>query len=134
MIWTGLGKYRDVGLLILRVGIGLLMIQYGWPKLAGGAEQWAGIGKAMGNLGITFYPVIWGFLAAMTETLGGVLLVLGFLFRPATILLTINMAVATLFVYKKSGALMDASHPLELTILFLSLIFIGAGKYSVDRS
>jgi RNA polymerase sigma-70 factor (ECF subfamily) len=37
----------------------------------------------MSFLGITFWPVLWGFMAAMSETLGGALLAAGFLTRLA---------------------------------------------------
>lgn len=67
-IWNSLGKYRDTGLLILRVGLGVMMIMHGLPKLQGGPELWAGVGKSMGNIGIHFMPTFWGFMAAATET------------------------------------------------------------------
>ncbi len=70
----------------------------------------------------------------MVETLGGVLIVIGFCFRPVTILMTLNFVVATILLYKTSEAFLDWSRPAEMLILFFSLIFIGAGKYSVDRS
>jgi putative oxidoreductase len=132
---TWLSNYRDIALLVLRVGIGAIMVMYGWPKLAGGMHAWEKLGGAMQYLGISMFPVFWGFLCAVTETFGGVLLVLGFYFRPAAILLTINMAVATTMVYETSHGSFEAwAHPAELAILFFSLIFIGAGKYSIDRS
>ncbi len=65
-IWNSLGKYRDTGLLILRVGLGVMMIMHGLPKLQGGPELWAGVGKSMGNIGIHFMPTFWGFMAAGT--------------------------------------------------------------------
>jgi uncharacterized membrane protein YphA (DoxX/SURF4 family) len=37
-------------------------------------------------------------------------------------------------LYKTSGVFLDWSRPAEMLILFFSLIFIGAGRYSVDRS
>jgi putative oxidoreductase len=130
-----LGQYRDLGLLILRAGLGIMMVLHGWPKLAGGQQNWEQLGGAMGYLGITFWPVLWGFFAAMAETLGGVLLVVGFLTRYASLVLTFNMAVATIMVYHVSqGALKEWSHPAEVGIAFLSLVILGAGKYSVDRA
>lgn len=39
MILRSLDKYRDVGLLILRVGIGLMFMIHGFPKLFGGPEK-----------------------------------------------------------------------------------------------
>lgn len=130
-----LGQYRDVGILILRAGIGVMMVMHGWPKLAGGQQAWEKVGGAMENLGISFWPVLWGFLAAMSETLGGSLLAVGFLTRYAAIFLTFTMVVATITMYHGGhGAFSDWGHPAELGIVFLSLIIIGAGKYSVDRA
>lgn len=134
MMLTWLSQYRDIGLLFLRVGIGVMMIFHGWPKLAGGLPGWEKLGGAIGVLGIHFLPWLWGFLSAMTETVGGLLLVLGAAFRPAALLLTFNFIVATTMVYKTKGDFLDWSRPAEMLILFFSLIFIGAGKYSVDRS
>lgn len=135
MILTWLSQYRDIGLLLLRLGIGTMMVFHGWPKLAGGIHQWEKLGKAMGALlGINFFPVFWGFSAAMVETLGGVLIVIGCCFRPVTILMTFNFIVATVLIYKTSHQFIEWSRPAEMLILFFSLIFIGAGKYSVDRS
>ncbi len=134
MILTWLSQYRDIGLLILRAGIGVMMVLHGLPKLAGGLPAWEKLGRAMGHLGVNFFPGFWGFSSAIVETLGGVLIVIGFCFRPVTILMTLNFIVATVLLYKTSGAFLDWSRPAEMLILFFSLIFIGAGKYSVDRS
>ncbi len=130
-----LGQYRDVGILILRAGIGVMMVLHGWPKLAGGQQAWEKVGGAMGNLGISFWPVFWGFLAAMSETLGGALLAAGFLTRYAAMFLTFTMVVATITMYRVGqGAFSEWGHPAELGIVCLSLVIIGAGKYSVDRA
>jgi len=130
-----LGQYRDVGILLLRVGIGVMMVLHGWPKLAGGQETWVKVGGAMSHLGITFWPVLWGFLAAMSETLGGALLAIGFLTRIAALFLTFTMVVATVMMYHASnGAITEWSHPAEVGIVCLSLVLIGAGKFSVDRA
>jgi putative oxidoreductase len=134
MMLTWLSQYRDIGLLFLRAGIGIMMILHGLPKLAGGLPAWEKLGRAMGHLGVNFFPGFWGFSSAMVETLGGLLIVIGFCFRPVTILMTLNFIVATVLLYKTSGAFLDWSRPAEMLILFFSLIFIGAGKYSVDRS
>ncbi len=135
MMLTWLSQYRDLGLLFLRLGIGVMMILHGWPKLAGGLPEWEKVGGAAGYIGIHFLPWVWGFMAAMTETIGGLLIVLGAGFRPVTMLLTFNFIVATAMVYHTSkGEFISWSRPAEMLILFFSLIFIGAGKYSVDRS
>ena len=131
---TWLSQYRDLGLLFLRAGIGVMMVFHGFPKLAGGLALWEKLGKAMAHLGITFAPGFWGFASAMTETLGGVLLVLGLCFRPVTILLSFNFVVATLMLYRGGSSFTEWSRPAEMLVLFLSLILIGAGKYSIDRA
>ena len=66
----------DTGLLIIRVGVGLSFIfLHGGPKFFGGPEVWERIGCGMGNLGIDFAPVFWGFCAAAAEFLGAICLV-----------------------------------------------------------
>src|SRR5689334_1876719 len=91
-----LDKYRDHGLLLLRVGIGLMFVAvHGWPKVTGGAQVWAGLGKTFNGLwGVSFAPVFWGLMAAVAEFGGGLCLVSGVLFRPACVLMLITMSVA----------------------------------------
>ena len=47
MILHRLDRFRDTGLLVLRVGIGVMFMVHGYPKLAGGAEKWAMLGGAL---------------------------------------------------------------------------------------
>jgi len=68
-----LDRHRDLGLLILRVGLGVMMMTHGIPKLAGGPAEWARVGGAMGRLGVHFAPTFWGLMAASSETFGGFL-------------------------------------------------------------
>ncbi len=83
MVFSFLDKYRDVGLLILRVGIGVMFVFHGYPKLIAGPEAWAMIGGSMKVLGIGFAQTAWGFMAALSECAGGILLAVGFFTRPA---------------------------------------------------
>ncbi len=129
-----LEKYRDLGLLVLRVGIGLMFVTHGYPKLFGGVEKWSGLGSVMKMWGIDFYPVVWGFLASASEFVGGLLLVAGFFFRPACFFLFATMLVATSMHLGQGDGLKGASHAIEAGILFLSLILIGPGKYSIQKS
>ncbi len=134
MILTWLSKYREFGLLLLRLGIGgMFAFSHGWPKIAGGVEKWRAIGGAMRHLGINFAPEFWGFMAATAEFGGGILLILGFFFRPACALLAFTMLVAAVTLTRAEGSIFAASHPIELGIVFLALILIGPGKYSIDR-
>lgn len=135
MLLTKLDKYRDFGLLILRVGIGIAFIMHGYPKIMGGTETWNGLGQALGAFGLNLpanVQTIMGFLAALSETGGGALLVLGFLARPACLALLSTMVVATVMHIKKGDGFGGYSHALEAGIVFLSLFFIGPGKFSLD--
>ena len=134
-MFQSLGKHKDLGLLFLRLGWGFTFIYvHGWPKLAGGQEKWTAIGGAMASLGITFLPVVWGFLCAAVEFGGGLLLILGWHFRPACALLTFNMLVATLSMASKGGGQMGTAYPFEILMVFLALLFLGPGKYSLDKN
>jgi putative oxidoreductase len=126
-------KYKNYGLLIIRVGLGIMFIYHGLPKLMGGPAEWEKLGTAMGYLGIHFLPTLWGFLAAITETIGGLLVILGLLFRPVCILMVINLIVAAIFTYDLSGSFGDAAHAIEDAITFAGLFFIGPGPYSLLR-
>jgi putative oxidoreductase len=130
-----LGRYRDAGLFILRVGIGVCFLIHGWPKISN-PDMWERLGGAVGVLG--FAPPaavakVFGFLAALAEFGGGICLILGFLFRPACILMSCTMAVALATHLKKGDGFGVYSHALESLILFFSLIFIGPGKISIER-
>ncbi|ALI98210.1 DoxX family protein [Rufibacter tibetensis] len=126
-------RFQNEGLLLLRLGIGFMFILHGWPKITGGMEKWEQVGGAMSALGITFGAAFFGFMAAFAETVGGLFLMLGFLFRPVTVLLLLTMIVATLRHMVAGDGFGGYSHALEAAILFLGLFFIGPGKYSLDN-
>ncbi len=138
MILTFLTKYRELGLLLLRVGLGVMFVIHGAPKIMGGPETWTALGKATSSVGIHFLPIFWGFMAACAECFGGLFLILGLFFRPACILLGITMTVAAMMhlsMLKPGTNFMSVvAHPIEMAIVFYSLILIGPGKYSVDKS
>jgi putative oxidoreductase len=125
-------SYRDTGILFLRLGFGIMFIFHGFPKIYGGVEKWAELGASMKHLGIYFLPAFWGFLSAFTEFAGGILLIMGLFTRVVAIFLFINMVVASIAVYSKSHDLMAAASPIEDTIVFFSLIFLGGGRFSID--
>jgi putative oxidoreductase len=133
-VFESLGKYRNTGLLIIRVGLGMMMMVHGFPKLSGGTEMWAQIGGSMKTVGVDFFPMGWGFMAAATEAVGGLFLLLGLFFRPAAILLLFTMIIASIVhLSDPKQGIMDASHAIELGVVFLGLVFIGPGKYSIDK-
>ncbi|TKC12741.1 DoxX family protein [Pedobacter polaris] len=132
-IFESLGKYRNTGLLILRVGLGVMMMVHGLPKIMGGPDGWTQLGGSMKVIHIDFLPTFWGFMAAISEGLGGFLLILGLFFRPVNMLLFFTMVIAALVHFGKGDGVSGASHAIELAIVFLGLVFIGPGKYSIDK-
>lgn len=121
-----------VGWTILRVGIGISIIFHGLPKLLGGEEVWTGVGNSMAVFGITFAPAFWGLLAALTESVGGLLFALGLLFRPASFMLMGMMVVAMGTHLSAGHTFLQYGHALDLLIVFVSFILIGPGRYSLD--
>jgi putative oxidoreductase len=137
MLLKFLGKYRDFGLLVLRLGLGIAFMIHGLPKLGAGPKMWHGLGEAMGNLGIHFWPTFWGFMAAATEGIGGLLLILGVFYRPICLLLAFRLVVATLSLAHSAWTI-DAfnkgfSRPMELAVVFFGLAFVGPGRFSIDK-
>lgn len=130
---VSLGKYRNTGLLMIRIGLGILFMLHGYPKLLGGAEKWEAIGGAMKYVGIDFLPVVWGLLAGAIETFGGFLILLGLAFRPVCLLLTIIMAIAASMHLNNNEGIMGASQTIEMGVVFLGLAFVGPGIFSVDK-
>ncbi|GAA4007139.1 hypothetical protein GCM10022408_18790 [Hymenobacter fastidiosus] len=128
-------RYRthDLGLLLLRIGIGVMFTVHGYPKLMGGPEQWTPLGGTMKLVGLDFAPTFWGFMAAAAEAVGGQLLALGLFFRLTCGLLLTTMIMATIMDLTKGNGFNGYSHALESGILFLSLILIGPGRLSLDQ-
>ncbi len=133
---AGLDSFADFGLLIIRVGLGLMFTLYhGWPKLIGGPDTWQHTGHALSYLGVHGGYTAWGLLAAITECGGGICLILGFAARPVALALALEMCVAAIWSYYRYypfGGWSLAAHPFELAIVFFGLFFLGPGKYSLD--
>ncbi|HEY8280397.1 MAG TPA: DoxX family protein [Bdellovibrionota bacterium] len=126
-----LGKFREMGMLVLRVGLGAAFVVHGSGKMFH-PEMWPQLGGALAPWGITFAPSFWGFMAAFAEFGGGILFILGFLFRPAAVLMAFTMAVALSVHLGKGDGFNVYSHALEVGAVFLGLIFVGPGKLSLD--
>lgn len=126
-------ELRNIGLLILRVGLGIMFILHGYPKMFGGPEVWEEVGTAMQYVGIDFAPMFFGFMAGVAEFFGGIFLLLGLFFIPSLVLLFLVMLIATINHFGAADTFSDYSHSIEMAIVFLSLMFIGAGKYSLDN-
>ncbi|GAA4358618.1 DoxX family protein [Hymenobacter saemangeumensis] len=126
-------RFHDFGLLIMRVGLGIMFMVHGYPKITGGPEMWAGLGGVMGQVGLGFAPAFWGLLAALAEFGGGLLLALGLGFRLACFGLLVTMIMATVMHLSAGDGFGDYSHALESSFVFLGLLLAGPGRYSLDE-
>lgn len=133
MFFRNLDKLHDLGLLLLRIGIGIIFMYHGYPKLSGGPEVWNSVGGALMTIGIDKCLTFFGFMAAMSEFGGGLLLALGLLVRPASVFLFITMAVALTMHIKSGDSFQVYSHAMKCAVLFFSLILIGPGRMSLDE-
>ena len=121
---------------ILRIGMGLILIPHGAQKLFGwfGGMGFERFVQLFSNLG--YKPgALWVTLVALTEFVGGILLVLGLFTRFAALALVIFMTVAVHFTSGKGFFWTAGGLEYSLLILFVGLVFLirGGGEYSVDR-
>lgn len=126
-------QMRNIGLLLLRIGLGIMFMLHGYPKVFGGPEMWAEVGAYLQNIGISFAPMFFGFMAGIAEFFGGLFLLLGLFFIPSVIFLLIVMLVAAATHLGAGDPFTIYSHSIELAIVFISLLFIGSGKYNLDK-
>lgn len=131
MRWKWLGQYRELGLLLLRLGWGALFVYYGWRQLVAGPPQWQELGVAVHYLGIYGHELYWGLAAALGLAIGGMCLLFGFFFRPGCLLLSLVMAVA-LWQQGQQGHWPAARESFACLILFVGLLLVGPGRLSVD--
>ncbi len=118
---------NDLGLAILRIAPSALMLFHGIPKfqkLIGGDFSFAD------PIGIGETPSL--FLAVIAEFVCPILIIIGYKTRWSTIPLIITMAVAAVIVH---GA--DPFDVKEKALVylfwFIGILFVGPGKYSLDR-
>jgi putative oxidoreductase len=121
---------KDIGLLVLRVWLGLCMLLlHGWPKVQGMAAKAAsfpdplGVGSAM-SLNLVVFA----------EALCALLLVVGLAARFALIPLVITMAVAFFVIH---GGVLTGEGNGEMAFIYLggfvALLIAGPGRYSLDH-
>lgn len=126
---------HDLGLLLIRIAIGAAMIAYGVPKFMGGGTSLENVGMGIQYVGIHGGYLFWGFVAALIEVVGGFMILLGFLFRPAAFFLVLVMIVATLFQgHTQTDFVAHGLHPLSFAGIFVGLMFAGPGKWSIQKN
>lgn len=125
-----LAKYRETGLLIMRLGLGVLFIILTGPVLLGGHTRWSNFGSGIRNLGLHNHLQIWGFIGALLGCAGGALMIFGLFFRLG-VLFTLALTFVHLLGVRDYRAELPA---IELFLMLLGLLFVGPGKYSVDKN
>ncbi len=128
------GKYREYVPLALRVILGsTLFFAHGLPKITS-PDRWEREGEAMATLGITFAPGFWGFMAGATETLAGILFLIGLAVRPSALLMVWVMFMVSVNNLANAGNLLGPrAHGVDFAAGALALLILGAGAYSLDR-
>ena len=132
MRMTFLSKYREVGLLLLRLSLGVFFLLLTAPIVFGGARQWARFGQPLHHFGLHGNLQWWGLAGALAQMIGALLLIAGWFFRPGVILVLIWMVVHALVVWKAGGLVALTS--LEMCLIVATLFLIGPGKYSGDKA
>lgn len=125
------GRIGSVGLLLLRLVMGVAFTIHGLPKIQN-AFAWMGPDATM--------PGLLQALAALSEFGGGLALVAGLLTRFAALGITSVMVVAVAMVHMPMGHPFVASKPggpsYELAAVYLAcavlFVLLGPGKLSVD--
>jgi len=127
----------NVGLLILRIVVGLLFAGHGAQKLFGwfGGRGMAGHTGIMERLGMSPAP-IWAWINALAEFLGGLGLLFGLLTPLAAVGLLGSMIVAIAKVHWPKGVWNTNGgfeFPLTLSAVAFVIGLTGPGFYSLDR-
>lgn len=126
-------KYRNIGLLILRIGLGVMFILHGYPKLFGGPEVWEQVGATTSAIGVDLLPVALGFLVGITEFFGGIFLLFGIFYRPTLGFLIFVMVIAASTHIANGDPFSVISHPIKIAIVFIAMLFLGPGKYNLKK-
>ena len=127
----------DLGLLILRASIGLCFVTHALGKLGlVGTGDMAGFVAWLEELGVPFAP-IQARVAMLSELVGGGLLAVGLLTRPAALLLVGTMIIAGRLGHRGAGYLITneppgAEYTINLAVVCAVLALLGPGGYSLD--
>jgi putative oxidoreductase len=137
------GTFASKSLLVVRVFLGVIFFAHGAQKVFGwfgGPGLRGTIGYFKQALGV---PPPLSVLAALTELLGGVGMIVGLLVRPAAVGLIIVMLVAISTVHWRNGFFINWSlepgkqHGFEMNFaligMALAVLVGGAGAWSIDR-
>lgn len=120
-------------LLLLRATIGILLFVAGSGKVLGWFGGF-GMDKTILMFSKTGIPVPLIYISCFTEFIGGLFLAAGFLTRPVSVAVVINMGVATILTIP-AGFFVPNGAVLPLTFLACAVAILLAGpmNYSIDH-
>ena len=127
-----------LAVLILRLSLGFVFVMHGSQKLLGafGGGGIAGVTGMLTKLGMEPAHIL-AWVLSITEFVGGMCLILGFLTRFWAAGLVIDMAVAVFKVHLVNGFFASKNGfelPLALGVMALVIMLTGPGSVSVDRA
>jgi putative oxidoreductase len=125
-----LGGRASFALLILRVLVGLALIQHGMPKIRD-PLHWLDNGPLPGT------PMALQLIVALAEFVGGFALILGFLTPLFAFLLVCDLSVVVFVVMIPHGAAFvgggrSFEAPAYILATVLALLIAGPGQFSID--
>lgn len=123
----GASKAVDVGLALLRVLAGVAMaVNHGAAKIKDPSQIIGGADR----LGFPA-PTFFGWMAAISEFFGGILMALGLATRPAAFLVGCTMFTAAFMAHASDN--FQRREP-ALLFLFIAILYLiaGSGRYGVD--
>jgi putative oxidoreductase len=123
-----LEKLKPLALLLLRLGLAVIFIFHGFPKLFGHTQETLRFFVGMG------FPPYFAYIAGVVEFFGGCVLAVGLFTRIAALLIAGEMAIAIWKVHLVHGvlAVSDYQFPLSLAVGAFALVALGAGVVSLD--
>ena len=129
--------FFDLALLIGRVAIGVCFMFHAFGKLGIiGNGTLDGFASWLADLGVPM-PAIQARMAMLSELVGGALLALGLLTRPACIVLIFTMIVAGMVGHRGAGYMITndppgAEYTINLAVVCLMFLLLGPGALSLD--
>lgn len=130
-----LSAAASLGLLILRLGTGLICMVHGYPKMTGlGSQEKASrahLTLSIERMGLPF-PYFFAIVVGTIEFVGGIMIAIGLLTRLAAFAVAVVMLVATGRNFLQKQFLGSADFPFSVLIAALAVALIGAGAISLD--
>jgi putative oxidoreductase len=127
----------DFALLVGRIFIGVCFVIHGLGKLGVvGNGNMDGFAQWLEGLGVPL-PAVQARMAMLSEVVGGALMAVGLMTRPAAIVLIGTMVVAGAVGHRGAGYLITNDPPggeytVNLAVVCFMFVLLGPGAYSLD--